>query len=652
MATLPEVNTTVTDTSGAVAQGTDVICVMSPVPTNADMTPRQFGSANAIYTQHGFSPGVQYSALHFARPGTPVVFVGLPIATPGTVGREDTSGNSGTSVTTVSAGGSGVLAEHDGYVEVAVGGTIGTDSIILLVSLNGGLTKRRVRLGTGSSYTFDYYGVSIAFAAGTLVAGDVVHTWYGSAPRSDATGWATAFDNMAAAMLFFRTILLCQDFVNSTEAQAFLDEVESYDTAHDRFVYARAGVYDRTPQAELSSTTVRMTGSPSITFAEVGATGDTITRSTGSFVTDGLLAGDLLTVAGSTSNNGAYAAGVVTVAATVLTLDDDDLVDEGPVGGVTITAEGSLTFDNGASTIVRNRGSWLDDGFRADQTITVSSTVSNNTTFVIDTVTATTITTTVAPTDEVIGMTVASVTAGQTKAAWMAALDTAFGTIDDAPRISLAAGRGRVTCPFTQWAMRQSPGWAASLIEYSNDLHISTWWKELGPTGFDLNDTNQNLVEWDDRIDGKAGTTARFTCLRTFGNGPRGSFIAQSLTRAVDASLLSHTHNMAVVNLAQTTMQLVAERWVGRSMQLNKDGTATKGSLSVLSMQANSALGLALLQDTRGQGARASYAKYTPSTDDILNVAEPILTGVLELVLNGTLHTINTTIRVLAGGQE
>jgi hypothetical protein len=86
----------------------------------------------------------------------------------------------------------------------------------------------------------------------------------------------------------------------------------------------------------LTAAAASMAGNPDVTFAEVGATGDTITRATGSFVTDGFYAGMLITVADSVSNN--FASALCTaVSATVLTLDTQDLAAEGPVGSVTIT---------------------------------------------------------------------------------------------------------------------------------------------------------------------------------------------------------------------------------------------------------------------------------------------------------------------------
>jgi hypothetical protein len=84
------------------------------------------------------------------------------------------------------------------------------------------------------------------------------------------------------------------------------------------------------------SYTVTMSGSPNLTFAEVGALGDTITRSAGSWITDGFAPGDTFTVEDSVSNN--VTGRIASLSATVLTLAGTDLVNEGPVGGVTVTA--------------------------------------------------------------------------------------------------------------------------------------------------------------------------------------------------------------------------------------------------------------------------------------------------------------------------
>jgi hypothetical protein len=109
MASLPSANTTVSDQASVSAGGTDVVCVVSPVPNSADAIPRFFGSAQDVFTQHGYCDGVEYVALHRDRTRKPVLFVGIPIVTQGAIGRVNSSGNTGTSVVTVTAGGSGVL---------------------------------------------------------------------------------------------------------------------------------------------------------------------------------------------------------------------------------------------------------------------------------------------------------------------------------------------------------------------------------------------------------------------------------------------------------------------------------------------------------------------------------------------------------------
>ncbi len=82
-----------------------------------------------------------------------------------------------------------------------------------------------------------------------------------------------------------------------------------------------------------------MAGSPALTFANNGATGDTITRDAGSWIDDGFTVGMPVRVAGSVSNNVTTDA-LVTVTALVLTLGSTALTDEGPVSGCTVSAGG------------------------------------------------------------------------------------------------------------------------------------------------------------------------------------------------------------------------------------------------------------------------------------------------------------------------
>jgi len=79
---------------------------------------------------------------------------------------------------------------------------------------------------------------------------------------------------------------------------------------------------------------------------------------------------------------------------------DDGLIKVLKVGedvgeDVSMTGTPNLNFvDSNPDTIVRTTGSWIDDGFIDDMTLTITSSTSNNTTYTIDTggVTATTLT--------------------------------------------------------------------------------------------------------------------------------------------------------------------------------------------------------------------------------------------------------------------
>lgn len=656
--TLPSATTTIDDQAGAVAAGLDSLCVMAPVATNADATPRFFANSQAILDLHGYAPGVDYCALHLEATGKPVLFVGLPIATAGAISREDTSGNSGTCVTSLAAGGDGTLEETDGVLRIPTGGggTIGTDQIALELSLDGGRTYKKVRLGTANSYAIPYVGITISFAAGTLVAGDTVHTWHSSAPLWNSAGLASARAALAAQQKLSRSWLVVGDLSIADDANNVVTQVNAYETSNDRFVYARTQLRDRLPVATMSRTQVRMTGNPNLTFAEVGPTGDTITRSAGSWITDGFVAGMVITIAGSASNNMTTAAAIATVTATVITLDTDDLTDEGPVGDVTVTGTHALTFaEVGATgdTITRSGGSWLTDGFRVGDNITIADTVSNDgtTTAGIVTVTATVITLdTDDLVDEVIGSYGVTITAGETKAQHVAALDALMSSVASEKRIDIAIGRARKLSPILQYRFRRPAAWAASIREYSHDVHIPTWRKSDGPlSGWDLFDTADNLVEFDERVDGGA-LAAGFTCLRTWANGPEGTFVAMSLTRADENSLLSRTHNMAVANVACSVNQAETENAVGQVLQLNDDGTASPESLKKIEGRINTALENALLQNRR-EGKRASSAVWRANTTDILNVVSATLTGVLTLNLNGTLEHIETTVKIQSGGE-
>jgi hypothetical protein len=651
MATLPHASVTVDPTSGAPGGGDDVVCILSPCVSLADFRARRYGSASAIIADHGYCEGAEYAALHIAQTGLPVLFAGMPIGTAGAVSRFTQYANTGSSVVSVVAGSDGVLAEHDGVIDVVTGGTIGTSQIKLNLSLDGGRSFQPVRLGTANSYVLPNVGVTVSFAAGTLVTGDRIATWFGSAPKITTADLASVRAQWAASLDTFRSALLCSELPDNAAGQSFYAQLNAYATENDRHIFGRASVPDRLPQAAMSKPVARMTGAPALTFAEVGGTGDTITRAAGSWLADGFVVGDTIVITGSGSNN--LTAVIASLSSTVITLGSEDLVAEvtsaaSIVGYMTLTfAEVGATSD----TITRSRGSFLVDGFRVGDIVTVAGSVSNNVSGAVTGVSATVLTfgTTDLAAESLGASATVYVTTNLSKSAWMSAQDAAFASIDGQRRIRLSAGRGAAPSPYSGWLRRIPANWFASLREYQHDLHIPTWRKDQGPVGADLFDANGDLVEWDDRADGGAGSAARFTTLRTWANGPRGGFVALDLTRAGDGKIESLSHNDAVINAGCNTVQLATENVIGRTLQLNSDGTATKESLNVIQGEVNAQLDLALLS-SRGEGPRASSAVWTPASDDVYNVPEPLMNGVLTLLLNGTVHSVATRVRVQTNG--
>lgn len=562
MADLPKATIIIDDEAGSFGAGGQFLAVFAPVRLNADMQPRVFSSTKGLLAQHDYSPGVDFAAMYFQEAKLPIVFLGLPITTAGAVFAPDQSGVTGTSAVTAVASANGILDEAEVVVSVDVGGTIGTDGIGLLVSLDGGRTSASVRLGTANSYTIPYLGLTLNFAAGTLLRGDVFRVWT-RGPMWDATGLQTARTNLATGMIAVRSWLLVGDLPNATLASAVTTQANAFETANDRFVYARTSVADRLPLARKSRVTVE-----------------------------------------------------------------------------------TLTFATPARTITRSAGSWLAEGFAVGQSITISGTASNNGTFTITAVTATVVTVTETIAAETINSILVSVVRTLTKSAWVATTAAAFGAIDSQRRIDLALGRARKASAIHGYFLRRPPSWAFTIREYQRDLQIPAWRKADGPLdGWSLED-NSGIVseEFDERTDG-GGLANRFSCFRTYANGPRGTFGALSMTRAPESSLLSRTHNMAVINEACRVCHTETENSIGQVLVLDAQGRATQQSRQLIEGRVNSALELALLRNGP-EGPRASFARWSMSPDDVLNVPGATATGVLLVRLNGTLEKISTRVRV------
>jgi len=234
---------------------------------------------------------------------------------------------------------------------------------------------------------------------------------------------------------------------------------------------------------------------------------------------------------------------------------------------------------------------------------------------------------------------------GETKAQWIAAVDAEYTAIDAAKRISLGLGFGAMTSPITGWKYRRPVQWAAAIREYQHDVHIPTLRKTDGPlTNFDIYNDSGDLIEFDESQDG-GGLSGRFTCVRTFSNGPNGPFIALDLTRETEGKRLSRYQNMQVANYACTIVHAATEDFIGQTPLLNDDGTIREDEMLILENRVNAALKAGILAD-KGEGQRAIKAVWTGSRVDDLSVPGATLNGTLELNLRGTIEQIATAVKV------
>ena len=129
------------------------------------------------------------------------------------------------------------------------------------------------------------------------------------------------------------------------------------------------------------TTVVTLTFTPAMTSPTAAPA--TITRSAGSWIADGFLTGDQITVAGTGTgeNNGTYTIASIDSTGTILTLAaGSSLVAQTAYAGATVTSGDKLTFTPAADpttsmgTIMRTTGSWIADGFRQGDQITVAGT--------------------------------------------------------------------------------------------------------------------------------------------------------------------------------------------------------------------------------------------------------------------------------------
>lgn len=325
MATLPNASVTLDTSGGAVGvSGTNLLCIISTSEKGPINTPQIHASSAGLISAFGRGEGTELAAHHLEVNRQVVCFIRATSATAGTISHSDETGVTGTSNVTFSGT---PFDDEEIKVLVVAGGTIGTAGITIKTSRDGGLTySGAIRLGTSTSYAIPGTGVTVNFAAGTLVAGDYA-TAYCVSPKWDAAGLGLAFDALAASVYLPRTIVVCGDVDTGGELQAVIDEINGYETTANRYARVVCSARDQYRPAVAQG---------GLAVSAVSGTPDSYTRASGSFVADGFQVGMQITVSGfsTAANNGTKT--VTAVTALALEIAELDVVSEPTVSGVSI----------------------------------------------------------------------------------------------------------------------------------------------------------------------------------------------------------------------------------------------------------------------------------------------------------------------------
>ncbi len=651
MADLPYARGAISQSGAGVGVGADYMAILSCSELGSAGVIRRTSKVQDTLDEFGRCEGVEFAAHLVEVTRLPYLFGKLETATAGAVGPADVSGVTGSAAVSFS----GVpFDEETIWVKFPTGGIVGTAGIVLQVSRDGGRSYGGLfRLGTATSYVIPETGITMALSTGTIVADDVAKVQC-SSPKWNAAGLAVAFDALKAFSTKPRIILVCGDCDDSDDVQAIIDEIAAFETDSERHSVVMCSLRDWYPTVAMQhthGTAFRDGVYP--TDIDLDAAGDTITRATGSWITDGFAVGQSVTVT-SPLNTGVK--GVISaLTATVMTLPAaPGLTAEANLDGedITITGVGPGDLDFAATTITRGTGSFVTDGFKVGQRITVTGSVSNNITAVLTTVSATVLTHDGAGAIEanVSGLAV-TIAGEERKATWRAALEAIVGATPQTQKTSykvlLAGGRARRKSPIYSHRKRRPASWPIAIRCMAHAIHKSPAHVAIGPLeGWDIFDAAGTLEEHDERSDG--GLLAnRIACLRTF-NELAGPYVALPVTLDVDGMPLSRLPIVLVAQRAVAVAQRAYTQALNDDVLLNDDGTIQEGEARRIDRAVNTQLEIELLS-VGPEGPSASSCVATMARDVDLNVVGQIVPWEVDLRCRGYLEKLSGTVRVGGG---
>lgn len=661
-ALLPSATTTIVEQSGGVATGTDICCVLSCMSQGTDLssggTIQLFSDANVLKSTYGFGEGLEFVAHYMQVTQKPVLFGALHAATVGALSCTDTSGVLGSSAITFTG-----TPIDDAAIQVLVTApaTVGTAGGMFQYSLDGGRNfSGSYRLGTATSFVIPNTGVTVNFGAGTLLLNDIAKV-RATAPKWDTTALQNAFTALQNNGQFIpRLVVICGDISSSTSLQAVQTQIAAYE-ATNRFTCVVCSLRDYLPPAVYQGSdliTAQLTGQ-TVTTA---ATGETYTRSAGSWLTDGFQVGDEVVFAGFTNsgNNGKQV--ITTLTATVMTCSASTLVNEGPVSSVTCTTLGGgagVTVAAAGATYTRTVGSWITDGFQVGQTVTFGGfTNSGNNGSAHGTVT--TVTATVLTMSSTTGLVNEGPTYGitataiETDTSWQTALDAVVGATPLTElvqsRVMATGGRARRISPVDGFQRRRPAAWPISIRWMLKDVKTSPGRvSDQGLEGWTITQANGTPEDHDERTQG--GLLAlRVACLRSYSEiGINGVYCALPVTLDNDGAPLSLLNFAGVACLAANIIQAMTTLCLQSTYDLNPDGTLAPYEQARFNSKIVSELKRQLLTKSLGgldPGPRASSVSFAVSGVTNISVIGTPLPTQAQVQMQGIVLQIRNSVVV------
>lgn len=191
---IPSVSITKQDGNTGVAppSTTGVLAIIAASAAGVANTPATYTRLSDALADKGLGKLTEDAAYYIAYARKPVLLLKATTSTAASFGTVDSSGEVGTSVVTFTGA---AFDEYDVLIKVLNGGTIGITGITLQYSLDNGSTFSAVTaLGTASTLVLNVprpstqgtSGVTANFAAGTLLAGDVIKVFCNPASMTNS----------------------------------------------------------------------------------------------------------------------------------------------------------------------------------------------------------------------------------------------------------------------------------------------------------------------------------------------------------------------------------------------------------------------------------------------------------------------------------